>query len=318
MADRTLSLPDSCSVDFTQPASGFFSGRLLLPEGAPTEKIVIDLAVLPFGTVPWLPRFAPEPGELAADGTFRLGPVPVGSIAVTLMVFSHTNDGMGDGDTGTGPHIGEFQIVAGESGPVVIDARSIIPAHMQGAIRMDGVLVNSGNLLAIPLQYTAGSAIIHSVVTEDGRYSVGGLKPGVELSVTYTALDGWSWTSPQRVTLAAGSDTEIPLAFETIEREIQILDATTQLPVANQRIGWRTGQDLEAGTDDVWSLSRASAKSDAQGKLRLRFPGGPARPVALPPGKLTATNLPSGTFAPATIDWAAGSTTIVLQLAQQQ
>ena len=184
----------------------------------------------------------------------------------------------------------------------------------EGSVRIDGGPAVAGRARARPLESVANFTGAESGVTFEGRYSMGGFVPGHELVLEYSSPEGWSWTSPQHVTLAPAADDTVDLAIETIEREIQIIDATTHLPVANQRIAWRTGQGSAISDEDIFAFAVSTAQSDAAGKLRLKMPGGTTRPVALPSGALTASNVPAGTFTPATVDWSAGATTIVLEL----
>jgi len=307
--DQTVTLPLTTPITIAQPPSGFFSGRLLLPEGALVADIALTARRTAEGQGYRPMTTAPEPGSLGADGSFHLGPMPVGTIEVDFMVFSEVFDELGTGRTGIGQPIGMFQIAPGTPTPVEIDLRSIYPAQLRGSVKVDGVLAPGGQVLARALQ---GGGVsfqnASSGMTHEGLYSLGVLAANRELSLEYVAPAGWSWSHPLPLILAPGSVNEQAIAIETIEREVQVLDVLTQQPRAGQRIAWRTGRDFAATSDDPDALAKWTAKTDAQGRMLVRLPAGPARAVAVP----------SGHFTPASVEWTHGSATIVLQFASGQ
>ena len=307
--DRTVTLPLATPIEIAPPASGFFSGRLLLPESAQVDDIALDVSMAAEGQGYQPLTTAPEPGALDADGSFHLGPIPVGTIEVGFMVFAEVFDGLGPGKTGIGEHIGMFQIAAGTPTPVEIDLRTVYPAQLRGSVKVDGVPAPGGHVLARGSQGGSGGfENASSGVTLEGLYSLGVIAANLEFSLEYVAPAGWSWNHSLPLILAPGSVHEQAIAIETIEREVLVLDALTQQPRANQRIAWRTGRDFAATTDDPAALAKWTAKTDAQGRILVRLPAGPARAVALP----------SGSFTPATVEWTHGSATIVLQFTSGQ
>jgi len=135
-------------------------------------------------------------------------------------------------------------------------------------------------------------------------FLIGNIDPNLPQRIRYVAPSGWSWLAPQLLALEPGGTLAQDISIETAERELRIVDSTTNLPRANQRIAWRTGADFAAEHDDAEALAKASATSDAQGMLRARLPLGQARFVAIPPAIVT----------PAIVNWTASNVPIVLRI----
>jgi len=302
--DQTVVLPLEHELEFVQPRCGLFAGQLLLPPGSPIGDAELLIRPIVDGV---LGRPAPEPSEkngtseLAADGNFQYGPLPVGDIDVGLRVTTEWLD-EGQTSTASGPRLGTFTIAEGAPQMQLIDARASFPARVHGRVTLDGLAASGGSVLIKSLtptapQHTSGGLSVA------GEFRYGGLVAGSEQRLEYTSPSGWSWVVPETIVVAAGSDTECTIAITTIEREIQIVDANTHQPLPHQRLAWRTGLDFAATQDPPGELEHGGGRSDAQGELNVRMPPGPVRFVALP----------SGTFTPSTMDWSEGSAPIVLR-----
>jgi RNA polymerase sigma factor (sigma-70 family) len=302
VADQTFNLPTMTPLELVQPPFGLFVGQLLLPEGVPMD----DLSLWVKSMNPSAPAYfgfgmERDPSELADDGSFRIGPLPLGEIDVGLMLFMGSLDA-DSGRAGTGPNLGRFTIEAGTPIPHQVDARSNLPCRIHGRVVIDGVGASEGWVGAYTVsgQHKQGSGRGISI---DGNYWLGSLAPNQPLDLKYVSPTGWAWAPPNALQVESAGNLELMISIATAERELQIVDAATNLPRANQRIAWRTGPDFAATHDDEAALAKSSATSDAQGKLKVRLPLGQVRFVALPSGACTT---------PA-VDWTADSAPIVLR-----
>ena len=309
IADQTHVLPLADELEFVQPPWGLFAGQLLLPAGAPIEDSMLWITPLVEGMPPaphWLPAKSSDSIGLDADGSFLFGPLPVGEIDVGFMV---TTDDVGEngGSSGSGPHLGRFTIGSGPPPMQVLDVRSSFPGRVHGSVSIDGIAASGGSL---KIQSLPPAMAQHqsNKLSITGRFRYGGLYAGSEQSLKYTSPSGWSWSLPETIGIAAGSESEFSIEIATLEREIQIVDASTLLSLPQQRIAWRTGADFAATQDPPGELEHGGGRSDAQGKLRVRLPLGSVRFVALP----------SGSFSPASMEWSEGAAPIVLRFTPAQ
>ncbi|HTF89237.1 MAG TPA: sigma-70 family RNA polymerase sigma factor [Planctomycetota bacterium] len=305
VADRTIELPTETPLEIVQPSFGYFVGQLLIPAGAPIEDTVLQvIAHRPDGTRTPQFDFAMErdPSELANDGSFHFGPLPTGEIRVAVVVFTDIGD---DGREGIGPSSGTFEIAEGIPQTHEIDVRSNFPARIHGLVSIDGVPAAQGSVRILAIDSSFHSFSGHGLTLE-GRFIFGGIAPHVSQCLSYMSPAGWSWASEPLLLLEPGTDTDHSMSITTIEREVQIVDNATSLPLSNLSIELHTGPECASLPVSPYSPPHPTVVFDAAGKLLLRMPSGPAnfRP------------LPSGTLTPAMVEWTPGSAPIVLRYGQ--
>ncbi|MCY3004060.1 MAG: sigma-70 family RNA polymerase sigma factor [Planctomycetota bacterium] len=287
VADLTHSLPSNESWELRRPPSGSLRGRLLAPANADLSRASLEVTPLDGPAIEWFPWFPPQPSTLGADGTFDIGGLPLGQVQVVLSVGVPTgSDGLWQA---FGTQLGALQVSEGLGAEHVLDARTVYPGELIVRVRIDGVATDLGHVSAEPLG-------------DDATARLGGIRPGEPRSIVYGAPRGWRWQHPEQEVLAPAERREFTLDITTHEREVVVLDATTNAPVPDIRLSWRTGPDYDDTDDDPEDLQRSCAAADAQGRLRVRLPEGPVRFVSLS----------GGTFTPATLVWSSGSAPVVL------
>lgn len=302
VADQTQAHPAVQAWELRQPVSGTVRGRLLVPEGVDLSRA--SVTTYPVGG-PALEEegwFPPRPSVLAADGSFQLGPLPVGATTLTLWIAT---PGAFEGEwNSNGASLGNVQVTEGPGSEHVFDRRATYPGELAVFVKLDGTATPLGSVTVrdVDAPSTQGVWAYGAEIGEGGFMTAGGLTPGKTYRVGYLALSGWRWDHPDPQQLAPGERREFVLEIPTHEREIVVLDAVTNAPVPDVRVAWRTGPDFAATSDKPQDLQRSSASADVQGHLRVRLPEGQVR-LVLPAG---------GTLTPSTLLWSAGSAPIVL------
>lgn len=302
VTDLTQAHPQAQTWELRRPLSGSLRGRVLVPDGVDLSRanvVAWRIGGPPIEFTGWMP---PGPGVLRADGTFEIGTLPVAAFDLSLMVGRKLN-GPDEGWEARGYPLARVDVVEGMGPELVLDARTIFPAELVVRVKLDGVATNLGRVdVYESTPNEAGNSWGSSILLDEQGERWADLRPGKANRIGFLAPSGWRWEHPVDVTLAPGERRELTLDIATHERELVVLDATTNAPVPEVRVAWRTGADFGALNDAPADLQRSCGTTDSQGRLRVRLPEGQVRFVSLS----------GGTLAPSTLVWSAGSAGIVL------
>jgi RNA polymerase sigma-70 factor (ECF subfamily) len=247
-------------ITLVQPANGGIAGHLLVPEGAP----IADASILPrlaSGTLtPTNGGAMPPAAELLADGSFHVGPLPVGDIQLGLQV--RTPSAFGGFETHSSVALGTFAVVAGQETPVEVDVRQTFPGRVRAHVTIDGVAASEGFFACT--QDAGPSFGSGNEIGLDGISYAGSLSPG-SAWITITSRDElWSWPLAQPVDVQPGQETQLEIPISTTARDLRCVDATTGAALASTAIELRTGP---AGREHT-----ATRTTDAEGILHLQMP----------------------------------------------
>jgi hypothetical protein len=202
-----------------------------------------------------------DTSEVLADGTFHIGPLPVGDVTLTLRV--RTPVAQGGYMTAGGLDLGTFSIHAGEDTTTELDLRQTFPGRVRAHVVIDGTAATDGFIECTPVVGGASGGVGSSVGL-DGVAYVGALNPG-SARVTFASSDNtWAWLAPQQVTIQPGLDSDCEIAIATSARDLRCLDTATSALLANVDVEWRTGLPNYEVV--------AHALTDSQGLLHLKMP----------------------------------------------
>ncbi len=284
-------------VEIVLPAPAYLAGRLIGPEGAsfadlrmratPTSKDE-DEAERMRDVFFWS-------GEetsvlLSATGAFRIGPLPVGDVAVSLLMPGIVNPVENGSSTSDGQSVDLGTVTLSSDGDTVrdFDIRERFPGTIAVRVRVDGVPAASHVVLITEAgEYARTAGAIRLDAQGVGRS--GPLLPGNYSFLTRPLDSAWLDRSSARRTLKAAESIALDIDVQLVTGTLRVLDAATNALVASRDISLQY-EDEKGGTSAV-------VRTDAQGEARLQLPLGRYR--------ITAGSV-SGWIAPdrsVVIDW---------------
>lgn len=284
-------------VEVVLPEPAYLAGRLIGPEGAsfdgirmratPTSKDedeaerMIDMLF-----------FAGEDSAVpvSATGAFRIGPMPVGDVAVSLLMPGVVVPVENGSSTVEGPSLELGNVLLSADGDTVrdFDIRDRFPGTIAVRVRIDGAPAASYVVLiteAGGYARTAGSIRLDA----QGFGRSAPLLPGTYSFLTRPLDSAWIDRSNVRGTLKAAQSIELDIDVQLVTGTLRVLDATNRAPYANG--------DFALQYEAERSGPSARGRTDPTGVARLQLPIGRYR--------VTAGNV-SGYFQPersVVIDW---------------
>jgi hypothetical protein len=243
--DRTLELGSETPppVELLRPANGFLAGRVTPAEVA----LLLD--------------DDPSPAQLhpAQDGSFRAGPLPVGSHSLRVWVPSSA-------EFQTPLDLGRFEILAGRDTERTYDLRNQLPTLIAVLARAGGTALEQGGVWVLHADELDPEPVAGVALGEGGRASLSLPAPArFRLALVAREL-GWVWISDEVLSSSPGERLERTLDVPLVKHTLRCLDAATKAPLANQELRW--GAKL-GGFE-----AAAHAKTDASGLLELSLPAG--------------------------------------------
>jgi hypothetical protein len=256
VSDKTLTLGAEAPppLEIARPPAGFLAGRVLLPAGVDSAGVGLVLG----------DEIAPPRLHPAQDGTFRLGPLPVGTHVLRAIV-----PGGSSGATesfGAFRELGRVEIQAGRDTECVFDLAGELPFSVAVEARAGGVALAAGWIVALREGEPADPAPPLIALGADGRATIA-LPARAHMQLAFVARElGWVWRADESFFGASGETLARTLDVPLVKHTLRCIDATTKAPLANQEIRW--GAQL-AGLE-----AAAHANTDANGLAELSLPAG--------------------------------------------
>jgi len=203
----------------------------------------------------------------AQDGTFRAGPLPIGTLALSAVVQGGARaDGSSSESFGVFRELGRFEIQAGRDTERVFDLAGGMPPRIAVEARAGGSALEQGWVVALLESQPDDPDPDLIALGAGGRATLALSHPGpVRLALVAREL-GWVWRSDESLQGKNGDTLQRKLDVSLVKHTLKCLDAATRAPLANQQIRW--GAKL-AGLE-----AAAHAKTDAGGLLELSLPAG--------------------------------------------
>ncbi len=260
-------------VELELPPHGLLALRVLAPEGADLAAVELEAWPAASGSSAKLARGVSA--QLDAEGRATLGPLPLGPCQLVYTVRARNNSGEAWAPIDLGLH----EVRAGDELERELDARSSFPARAELQLELDGV-PGAGAWLELALVGDAGVAASSVVMSEHGtvqrrsargasadsagRVQLAGLRPGFARVVVIAPDTLWAWRAESTVQLAPGAALNMPLQLTTFERTVQLLALSGDTALAER--------EFELVTLSESGLHRATRRTDAQGRVKLRIP----------------------------------------------
>lgn len=294
------SIDDVAVSDSTEPGSplvlqlpprGYLTGRLLGPKGADFTGLRIAASAPdedPSARFQRMSRsFAFDRDEgpddrVKADGSFRIGPLGVGAVVVSLEIDpprSPESEGgmtivMTDGSA-NGIPLGKATIVDGQETRADFDVHETLPGRVQASVKINGSAVIGAVVEVVgaldPADPNASlngpTSVAISTTGSDGVATVGPVRVGKFSLVVRAADRGWAVWPHVHLQMPAGGIVPANIAGSLHDGALVIVDRASNKPLARTQVS--------IGCDDGDGIVYAvSATSDDRGVVHLRLPAG--------------------------------------------
>jgi len=257
---------DATGVDLALPARARVLGRVLAPDWASFDGLVVRVAnaktvsVDPADT--WEQPFDGfEERAVAADGSFEVDGLMPGAVRVALLLAGSSARTMVvhemSFDAGAGPNVVELdgrERWPGDLALTVFASGASAPGLGVGGVGVDGLRVDlkSEGLWFGPLE-----------IDPDGVLRL--RAPAGSYVAKISGAGGlWSWTAPEPLVVVPGERQERTFVLPHAAGRMRVADAATGAPLA----GTDVHLSLVAGDE----VRRARTRTDADGELRLVLP----------------------------------------------
>jgi RNA polymerase sigma-70 factor (ECF subfamily) len=268
-------------VELVESEGATIAGRLVTSVPADFTKLAIKVAMKPKSMFSKeSARLQGEGAPIAADGSFRIGPLPPGPTELRIDdVLPVTVRGMNSDVTvystsADGVPLAKVDVPS--SGEVKLDvaADAFVPGTLKIAIVVDGA--PSANLLAVVTRRDpAHPDFTHGVRSDaEGRVVLGPMLPGALSVAVSSPIDGWTVADALKVELPARGAVDGVVTVRTFQGAVTILDAAGAV-LRNRVVFVGTPLDEFNSVDDWKEL-----RTDAEGRITLRRPVGKAAFVA--------------------------------------
>ncbi|HET6201686.1 MAG TPA: carboxypeptidase-like regulatory domain-containing protein [Planctomycetota bacterium] len=272
-AERVVGVEASRSpgpIRILLPDFGHLRGKVLGPPGARFDGL--QMSARPDEDHPdepfyWL-EHEPPVAEVAADGSFRVGPLPAGRVRVSArlgQVFLPTGFDSSTGTEGATLELARVEVREGPDTEAEFDLRERFPGSLLVTATVDGrpapgLVVE----LASDLGETGGQ------LGADGTARLGPLFAGEWIPWVRPIEGGWLVSSaPVRVPPAG--EESVRIEVKLVEGTLLVLDAESGKPLANRNVLMLFTRELERGRTVTWPNK---ARTDGEGIVTFRLPPG--------------------------------------------
>ncbi|MCE9596148.1 MAG: carboxypeptidase-like regulatory domain-containing protein [Planctomycetes bacterium] len=271
-------------VQLTLPASGFVHGRVLAPEGASLAGIRLRFVPDSFpgatkGRVfdfDWARKLC---ADLAADGSYRAGPLPAGGVSAALAVehvFVPSGFEGSESTTGDEIDLGRFDLTPGADEEHDFDVRDRFPSSLRFTFDLHG---RSPSAVVAELSVVHDTYLMTSAagsLDARGAVTLGPAIPG-DYVLSLRAVDAsWIWFAPNLVHVSSNESrsTSYDIVLDDGELAVRTTNSSDLPAMLFPRIR----------ADAPLALTPIDAKLDARGRMR----------VSLQPGRYAFRFRPAG------------------------
>jgi len=272
--DRTLThpVPEGEEVVLEAPPAGFLAGRLQLPEGRPVDDLRLDIKHDADPSA-WFRSGRRVPGGgILPDGTFRYGPLPVGSVRVQLVVDVPVGNGM----VGSFFPLDQVSIPPDGTASRTWDVRETFPGSIRPRVTIDGDQALEGWIWHWRERGVGPDVGLDGGGCPLGQDAIvlGGLRPGPWHVAVVGPAKEWM-TMPREVAVEAARTTDLDIDVVLLERTVRFLDARSGTALIGRRVSWASV--LPSSAYAPRDIPGGSATTDDAGTLTLSLPAGAVR-----------------------------------------
>jgi len=263
---------------------------VVLPEGA-TILTRLNARDRPDGKAAW--KLPP----IAADGTFRSGPLQPGHSRVSLgypAIEYRSGSGSRAYDWGALDELGEVEVPTSGELHVEFDLAGKLPARIELDLKVHGKPGANANVSVMSTDEQRRSAAI--ALDTHGLGRSGAFPPGSVHFAIFGAHEEWTWCPEETWTVTSGETLHVELDAPIVEGEVQLVDAAGGTPLARVEV-------LVVSDNDV--ASQRALRTDNEGRLHLNLePGRHRIEFGMQKGKDARSP-----YADVVLDWSEASST---------
>ncbi len=294
---RIVQDQEPITTEVVMPAPAFLVGKLIGPEGArfdglrlvarPAEQKENEHAAWRNREFVFLYDAA---AVIAADGTFKHGPLPAGESAVSLCLPTVEVPRVhgSSGSEGMQQFLGTVTLLPGQETHKDFDLRELFPGTITVRARVNNEPASSA--IVYVEQMPKGQLASAIVLDAHGEGTSGAILPGAYRLVAGPIDGSWVYADKTALTLGPSASLATNLDVRLSPGVLRVLDAKTRQPLANTQV-FLTPDD---GSVDARSTR---ATTNERGEARWTIAPGPYR--------VSAGAFPSLSTAqpPVTVDW---------------
>lgn len=268
---------DKLGLELALPSCSYLVGRLIAPEGATFEGLSL------FAGPP--EADAREPGRqaspflkekvatsIAADGSFRAGPLALGEAQVSLLlagVMIPAGFHSAFGSAAVSVDLGRVTIVAGAENLHDFDVRSIFPGRIAITLRVNGSPAPGP---VIEVRADDGRIEGAAISGADGKSSTNPLSCKSYRLLVRAVDNAWHYSVPQTVSVKPGETASVSVDVPLVEGVLQLLDDNGMAARVVKKVAiWLEGENPPQ------SSASMQASTDSDGVLHLKLPPGSYR-----------------------------------------
>jgi hypothetical protein len=264
-------------IELVLPRGGTVSGRVRAPGGASCAGLRIWI-----GTEKSTGLVEKTCRDLAADGSFEIGPIAPGRKSAYLLLpaqVRHERNGSSSwGGLGYHAELGAIEIVDGVHLEHDFEAK-----EFPGTIRLD-VLVNGEAMSGVQVEMTKDTErSINSLLgntDRNGTFGPAQAFPGLWNVMAYDPDAGWWCKRLAPVSVEAARASLARIEIQVAEAELIFLDATTGEPLHSREVAL-LGPAGDSAGDHAWQRHQ----TDARGRVRWKLAAGEYRFRLQKPGE---------------------------------
>jgi hypothetical protein len=301
------------------PPNGWLVGRVLGLDAAAAAGC--SLVILSQGLSPeergmlqaraQFDRKGPQ-NPVAADGSFRAGPLRAGKSEVTFQFPSvqvHQGPNSSFGMPGASIELGLVEIPAGGELRRDFDLRGKLPGRVEADVLVNGVPAAGAQVSVSSTDQVQRQGMI--ALDEHGHGSSGPVVAGPVRFDLSSAEGDWSWTPPGSWTITSGETLRVRWDVPLAKGALQFVDEISGLPLAEKQVALAAEADTEGMSSWVQRIT------DKQGRLELQMVPGAYRVQFLIEFGAGGKHDPSP-YADTRVDWtSSGPSTSVLKIAKR-
>jgi hypothetical protein len=292
--DKTITLGAEAApaLEVTRPPSGSLLGKLVLPAGASAADVEL-LLDKDFASAAMDEKSKPTIA-IAADGTFRVGPLPVGAHMLRALVAAGARantDNRGSHESFQSIRdLGRFEISAGRDYQQVFDLAGVVPARVNVTATANGAPLENASLTMTIESRSGGAKPVAIALDARGQFTIA-VPARERVHLTVVAQEqGWIWRSSEVIEASSGEKLARTIDVPIVHHTLRLLDARTRAPLALHAVRW---------TASIEGLSaEGHGTSDAQGNLELALPPGHYELASTAGGEKASLDLGSTPVAP--------------------
>lgn len=228
------------SIELELPQMTWLQGRVLVPDGAKLDEVRLLVVPDSFpGAIDGVVSSGASRDRLAVklelDGTYRVGPLPVGTATVLLQTPDTCLPNGFSGSATSGAPINSLgKVVLARSALNVhdFDARNVFPGYLRLSLSILGSSCSFAVVELCTVKERYLETACGAVASGTGELSLGPVMPGTYELMVRAVDNGWSWGAPTPIEVKAGTKVSAVEELFLVEGSLRIRLGESSSPIA--------------------------------------------------------------------------------------